>query len=487
MHRDTLSIETSSQGQWMLRFALNDGLVKTATRPGLPALDYLRADAGLTGVKYACREGDCGSCAILLGQPVGNTIQYRVVTSCLLPIGALHGHHVVTIEGLNGRPLSPIQSAFEGEGASQCGFCTPGFVVAFTGYLLEAKQWDESNAIEAIAGNICRCTGYASIRRSLTTVLDQLQSNVNPKEERIPALVREGLLPEYFLRVGDLVGALEVAKPTSPPKGSQVVVAGGTDLYVQRPDELPERDVLVLPIETESPIWQDGDHIYLAATATAEDMKRSEILDKEVGGIERAMRLMGSLPIRQRATIAGNIVNASPIGDMTIALLALDAEISLVTGDSHRSLPLREFFIGYKDLDLRSGELVEWIRFQTPGGDALFNFEKVSKRTHLDIASVNTAMSVKVRGGRIQTACVSAGGVAPIPMQLRRTGEFLAGRLTDSATAFGAAEVARSEVMPISDVRGTADYKQLLLGQLILAHFNVLFGIGAELLEEASA
>jgi len=436
----------------MLRFALNDGLVKTATRPGLPALDYLRADAGLTGVKYACREGDCGSCAILLGQPVGNTIQYRVVTSCLLPIGALHGHHVVTIEGLNGRPPSPIQSAFEGEGASQC-----------------------------------RCTGYASIRRSLITVLDQLQSNVNPKEERIPALVREGLLPEYFLRVGDLVGALEVAKPTSPPKGSQVVVAGGTDLYVQRPDELPERDVLVLPIETESPIWQDGDYIYLAATATAEDMKRSEILDKEVGGIERAMRLMGSLPIRQRATIAGNIVNASPIGDMTIALLALNAEISFVTGDSHRSLPLREFFIGYKDLDLRSGELVEWIRFQTPGGDALFNFEKVSKRTHLDIASVNTAMSVKVRGGRIQTACVSAGGVAPIPMQLRRTGEFLSGRLTDSATAFGAAEVARSEVMPISDVRGTADYKQLLLGQLILAHFNVLFGIGAELLEEASA
>jgi len=248
----------------MLRFALNDGLVKTATRPGLPALDYLRADAGLTGVKYACREGDCGSCAILLGQPVGNTIQYRVVTSCLLPIGALHGHHVVTIEGLNGRPPSPIQSAFEGEGASQCGFCTPGFVVAFTGYLLEAKQWDESNAIEAIAGNICRCTGYASIRRSLITVLDQLQSNVNPKEERIPALVREGLLPEYFLRVGDLVGALEVAKPTSPPKGSQVVVAGGTDLYVQRPDELPERDVLVLPIETESPIWQDGDYIYLS-------------------------------------------------------------------------------------------------------------------------------------------------------------------------------------------------------------------------------
>lgn len=471
----------------MLRFALNDGLVEAATHPGLPALDYLRNDAGLTGVKYACREGDCGSCVILLGQPLGGTIRYRVVTSCLLPVGALQGKHVVTIEGLTHQVLGPIQNAFSDEGASQCGFCTPGFVVAFTGFLLEAKQWDEDGAIESIAGNICRCTGYASIKRSLATVLDQLQRNVNPEEERIPALVREGLLPDYFLRVEDLVGDLEIPQPTSRPKGSQVVIAGGTDLYVQRPDELPEDDVWLLPIEIPNPIWRDGDHIYLAATATAEDMKRSEILDKEVGGFESAMRLMGSLPIRQRATIAGNIVNASPIGDMTIALLALDAEIGLVTDENRRSLLLREFFVGYKDLDLRSGELVEWIRFQTPGSDALFNFEKVSKRTHLDIASVNSAVAVVMREGRIQSACISAGGVAPVPMQLRSTGEFLTGRIPDIETAFGAAEMARSEATPISDVRGTADYKRLLLGQLVLAHFNVLFGIGAELLEEARA
>ena len=471
----------------MLRFALNDGLVEAATHPGLPALDYLRNDSGLSGVKYACREGDCGSCVILLGQPFGSTIRYRVVTSCLLPVGALHGKHVVTIEGLTHQALGPIQNAFSDEGASQCGFCTPGFVVAFTGYLLEATQWDEDEAIESIAGNICRCTGYASIKRSLAIVLDQLQRNVDPEEERIPALVREGLLPDYFLRIEDIVGDLEIAQPTSRPMGSQVVVAGGTDLYVQRRDELTEGDVWVLPIETPKPMWRDGDHIYLAATATAEDMKRSEILDKEVGGIESAMRLMGSLPIRQRATIAGNIVNASPIGDMTIALLALDAEIGLVADENRRSLLLREFFIGYKDLDLQSGELVEWIRFHTPGSDALFNFEKVSKRTHLDIASVNTAMAIEVRDGQIQTACISAGGVAPVPMQLRGTGKFLSGRLPDREAAFGAAEIARSEVTPISDVRGTAEYKRLLLGQLVLAHFNVLFGIGAELLEEASA
>ena len=471
----------------MLRFVLNDGLVEVSTHPGLPALDYLRDDARLTGVKYACREGDCGSCVILLGKPAGGSINYRVVTSCLLPMGALHGRHVVTVEGLNRRVLGPIQRAFADQGASQCGFCTPGFVVSFTSYLLEATQWDEDEAIEAIAGNICRCTGYASIRRALATVLEQLRNNVDPTEERIQALVREGLLPEYFLGVLDLVAGFETAEPTLSPGGSQVVVAGGTDLYVQRPDELPEADVWVLPIETDRPLWSEGDFVYLAGTATAEDMKRSELLEQKVGGIESAMRLMGSLPIRQRATIAGNIVNASPIGDMTIILLALDAEIGLVAGDTPRSLPLSEFFLGYKKLDLRPEELVEWVRFQDPGDGSLFNFEKVSKRTHLDIASVNTAVSLEIRDGRIHTACLSAGGVAAIPMQLPLTAEYLAGRLADAETALGAADAVRSEVTPISDVRGSAEYKRLLLGRLVLAHFNVLFGIEAGLVEEMTA
>ena len=171
-----------------------------------------------------------------------------------------------------------------------------------------------------------------------------------------PPSFEKALLPKYFLRVSDLIADLPGRATAVTLGSSRVVVAGGTDLYVQRPDELLERDVWVLPIETGDPIWQDENHIYLAATATAEDMKRSEILEKEVGGIESAMRLMGSLPIRQRATIAGNIVNASPIGDMTVTLLALDAEIGLVAGENHRSLPLRDFFIGYKDLDLRPVE-----------------------------------------------------------------------------------------------------------------------------------
>ena len=469
----------------MIRFALNRSAVTTQAPPGLPLLDYLRDQAGLTGVKHACREGDCGSCAVLLGRPRDGKLHYQIVTSCLLPLGAADGCHVVTIEGLNQQQLGPVQDAMTAAGASQCGFCTPGIVVALTGHLMNSEEWKIEPAIEAIAGNICRCTGYASIRRAVGAVLDQLRGEIGVEEERIPALVRQDLLPEYFLGINDIVNTLNTAKKGQAPTRTQLVVAGGTDLYVQRPDELPSADVWVVPVGTQDPVWRDGDYLYVAGTATAEDMKISRELDTTVGGIEGAMELMGSLPIRNRATIAGNVVNASPIGDMTIIFLALDAEVGLVRKKKRRRLLLRDFFCGYKELDLAAGEMVEWLRFPADQTSTLFNFEKISKRTHLDIASVNSAASFRVESGRIARAVISAGGVAPIPMQLQRTAEFLEGRLPDAETALRAAGIARGEVTPISDVRGSAEYKSLLLGQLILAHFQVLFEIDDRHLVEA--
>jgi xanthine dehydrogenase small subunit len=470
----------------MLRFALNDKPVAITAPHGLPALDYLREGAGLTGVKHACREGDCGSCVILLGQPKPDGLNYRVVTSCLLPLGAIDGHHVVTIEGLNGVGLGPFQQALVNEGGSQCGFCTPGFVVSFIGFLLSGERWELTPAIEAVAGNICRCTGYSSIVRAMASILARLCDNVDPAEPRIAALVREGVLPAYFLHANEMLRGFQVTSSPKPPQPSQVIISGGTDLYVQRPDELDEVDVFVMPATSKSSIRLEGEHVYLEGATTAEDLKTSSLLAERVGDLAGAMTLMGSLPIRHRATIAGNIVNASPIGDMTIVLLALDAEIGLIGGRKRRAMPLREFFLDYKKLDLRPGELVEWVRFPADRNGHFFNFEKVSRRTHLDIASVNTAISLSLDDGRIAEACLAAGGVAPIPKQLPRTAEYLCGHEPTAETALGAAAVARSEVAPISDVRGSAEYKSLLLGQLVLAHFNALFGVEDGLVKEAT-
>jgi len=461
-----------------MRFVVNDRLVETEKSPGLPALDYLRRDQRLTGVKYACREGDCGSCAVLVGQRAGGGIRYQTVTSCLLPLGALANRHLVTIEGLNRTRLTPIQQLFVDNGASQCGFCTPGFVVSLTGHLLEALNWNTREAVEAVAGNICRCTGYASIIRSIDQLFESLRRDVDPRKPRVRALVRQRILPDYFLRIDELL-PVSTTPPVAEPSPSQIIVSGGTDLYVQRPLRLEDGPVYIVPDPGTPAIRQDGDFIYLAATATAEDMKRSEILATSVGGVDRAMELMGSLPIRNRASIAGNLVNASPIGDMTIMLLALDAEMGLAAGGNRRVVPLEEFFLGYKKLDLHPAELVEWVRFQPGESRRLFNFEKVSKRTHLDIATVNTAISLGLDGGRLANVRLSAGGVAPIPMKLARTMDVLEGCEPTIETARAAAETAREEVSPITDVRGSAEYKRLLLGQLVLAHFQELFQLEA--------
>ncbi len=398
-----------------MHFAVNDELIEVERPAGMPLLDFLRQEARLTGVKHACREGDCGSCVVMVGTPEAKSTRYEIVTSCLVPLGSMDGRHIVTVEGLRGPGLGRLQRAFAAQGASQCGFCTPGFIVSLTSHLLEASTWDIEPAVEAVAGNICRCTGYSSIVRAMQDVLEHLQKAVHLDEPRVAALVREEVLPEYFGRIDEILTGIESKTGAGTPTPSQTIISGGTDLFVQRPVEISTADVFILRRQKTDPIRQDGEQIYLAGTATAEDLKRSQLLAAAVGGVDRAMELMGSLPIRNRATIAGNLVNASPIGDMTIMLLALDAEIGLKLHSEERTLKLGDFFLGYKKLDIRPGEIIEWVRFPLPGAPAHFNFEKVSKRTHLDIASVNSAMLLVMEDGRIARAWVSAGGVGPDP------------------------------------------------------------------------
>ena len=462
-------------------FVLNTEVFEFDGPTGRPLLDAIRIDADLKGTKHACREGDCGSCVVLVGESDVKAVRYRAMNSCLMPAAAAAGCHVITIEGLDPGAIGPLQKPFVDEGASQCGFCTPGFLVSLAGHLLNCPDWKVAPAFNALAGNICRCTGYASIQRATSEILADLADRITPDEPRFAALVREGYLPAR-LREGRAL-ALDL-EPHTEDHGDDRPVAGGTDLYVQRPDDYAHVDItLVRP--RRSGIRAEGDEIVFSSGATAEDMKQSAVLAEELGDMGRPMDLMGSLPIRERATIAGNIVNASPIGDMAVMLMALDAELELVCDRGKRALPMREFFLGYKTLDLRPGELIESIRIRRRPG-RLFNFEKVSKRTHLDIASVNAAAALRVENGIITEAGLAAGGVAPIPLALVETEALLIGQRPDAETAWAAARCAAAEATPIDDVRGSADYKRLLLRQLVLAHFQVLFGISDGLVEAST-
>lgn len=461
----------------MIRFILNDTELSTNLLPGIVVLDFLREHLRLTGTKEGCREGDCGACLVLLGEPQGETVRYKPVNSCLLPLGEIAGKHVVTIEGLNREGLNPIQQAIVDEGATQCGYCTPGIVVALTGFLLNHPKLDEYAGLTALDGNICRCTGYMSIKRAIALLCDKFRS-LTEERDRVRALVERHVLPDFFLHIPDRLRKIQPLQPAVPMETSpsKVVIAGGTDLFVQKPEELKRADFLFLSHREDlRGICIKRDKVCIGVATTFEEMKSSPVLRKLFPRIGDHLDLVASTPIRHRATVGGNIVNASPIGDLTIFFLGLDATIMVSNGPSYRELPLREFFQAYKQLRKRKSDLVKWISFPLPEENALFNFEKVSKRTHLDIASVNSAIQIRVEDRVIRRVHLSAGGVAPIPLYLSRTADYLVGKEVNAHWVREAASVAQEEISPISDVRGTADYRRLLLRRLIFAHFVTLF------------
>ena len=462
----------------MIRLLVNDRLHDLEIPPGTVLLDALRRHLRLVGVREACREGDCGSCLVLLGEERDGGRFYRPVNSCLVPSGDAVGRHVVTIEGLNGEGLSPIQQAIVDEGATQCGFCTPGLVVALTAFMLNAERLEEAEAEAAMAGNICRCTGYLSLRRVASKLCERFGAAAPPPRgspARLEWLVREGVLPPYVLSLPEPAAA-PAPRAARGAKAAPVMVGGGTDLFVQRPEELEDAELVFL---SQAPglsgIAVKGKTCRIGAATPTEDLGESPLLRGFFPELPEFWRLISSQPIRHRATLAGNLVNASPIGDLTVFFLALDATLTLRAGRTRRELPLREFFRGYKRLDLAPGESVEALAFEVPGRDDRLTFEKVSRRTHLDIASVNSALGARVQGDTLVRARLSAGGVAPIPLRLARTEAYLTGRRIDPTVVTTAMAMAREEIAPISDVRGSAEYKRELLGRLVAAHLLRLF------------
>ncbi len=466
-----------------INFILNDRTVRTSLSPGSVVLDFLRREMRLTGTKEGCREGDCGACLVLLGEPDGDKISYRAVNSCLLPLGELAGKHLVTIEGLNEDGLNPVQQMFVDEGAVQCGFCTPGFIVTLAGFFLSGRDLTEEETVEAAAGNICRCTGYASIKRAAGRLAKDFAGKLKNGRGRLKSLVEQRLLPPYFRKIPGRLQALEAGHEPTADLRKSVLVAGGTDLFVQKPGELLARDLEFISGRKEfNGIRKSGNRCLIGAGTTLEDMRHSAVLQELFPGLPDFFKLIASSPIRQRATVGGNIVNASPIGDVTILLLALDASLSLINRNLtspdpgvRREIALKDFFKGYKELDLGEEEILEQVSFPVPEGESFLNFEKVSRRRHLDIAGVNSAVQLRVQEGTILSAHLSAGGVAPVPLYLARAAGFLAGRALAPANIREAAYIADEEISPISDVRGTAEYRRLLLRQLIFAHFLTLF------------
>lgn len=455
-----------------IKFILNNETIELTGNPALPLLDYIRKEKHLHGTKEVCKEGDCGACTVLLGELINGELKYKTITSCIYPIGNVNGKHVVTIEGINSHDLTPQQKAFADEGASQCGFCTPGFIMSLTGYLLNNKDYNFEEAVNALGGNICRCTGYESIKRAVKNLIDEFENiEKNNRQEfladqKIFQFESEKIIPRLQ---NQLFNGRKINYD------NVTFVGGGSDLFVQRADDLLEREIINLNEMELKFIDEKDNFIFIGGGTSFEDVKQSEIMKKYFPSLPEKIDLIASLPIRNSATIAGNISNASPIGDFTIIMLALKAEIILFDGSSRRSIPLKEFYNGYKSLNKLENEIIELIKFPVPHGEPYFNFEKVSKRTYLDIASVNSAIFIEVYEDKIKEINISAGGVSPVPMRLLETEKFMQNKELTEQTIREAISIIEKEISPISDVRGSKEYKALLLSQLFKAHFIELF------------
>jgi len=458
----------------MIVFILNNKVINTNTKTGMTLLDFIRNEQELTGTKIGCREGDCGACTVLVGTLQDNgSVSYQSITSCISPLGNANGKHIVTVEGFNLlNKLNQVQSSMKEQNAAQCGFCSPGFVVSLTGFTLQENTFSPDDVHNAMSGNICRCTGYKSILRAADKIY-KLLKKVDDKN-RLHWLIENEFIPSYFSQIPNKLKKLKQDLKTDELK---TLVAGGTDLYVQSADELVENDIdLSSNKENLKGIAFYQNRCVIAAGTTVTEIMRSSALQVYFPKLKPILKLVASEQIRNMATLAGNFVNASPIGDMTIFFLALNSKITLQNKSKKlRTIFLKKFYKSYKNVDLNKNEILVNVSFIVPNKKTKFNFEKVSKRTHLDIASVNSALSIKMTDKTIDDVHISFGGVAPIPKYVSETSLFLKDKILSKEIIIEASKILLNEIKPISDVRGTSTYKKLLAKQLLFAHFIKLF------------
>ena len=455
----------------MIQFILNNKIIKTSANSGMTLLDFIRENEQLKGTKIGCREGDCGACTVLVGTLNNNKISYQSITSCISPLGNANGKHIVTVEGINlAQNLNSVQQSLYDNHATQCGFCTPGFAVSLTGHALSNDN--TSTGHDAISGNICRCTGYKSIEKATENITEKLASK--DANHQIKWLIDKGFIPNYFIEIPKKLDNLNTKKLDS---SNGTIVANGTDLFVRYADLLSEEKVQLIGEDASLKGIAFSDNICtIGASTTVTEILKNDRLQTVFPKLKSFLKLVSSEQIRNMGTLGGNFVNASPIGDMSIFFLALNSSLKIKNSNgTTRAIPFNKFHQNYKKYDLQDGELIQSISFEIPDKNTYFHFEKVSKRTHLDIASVNAAGKITIKNNEISNAYFSLGGVAAIPKFLAKTNDFLKGKTIDTKTIKQAEKVLQSEISPISDVRGTTDYKRLLAKQLFFAHFIELF------------
>ncbi len=465
----------------MIKFYLNGSLCEVPLDGSSMTLsDYLRYEKCLTGTKVVCAEGDCGACSILRYSPLLKGVDgeiFQSVNSCILPLALVHGSHILTIESLAKKDrLHEAQSKMMNCHASQCGYCTPGFAMALAG-LCEEKLAKNQNGISsaegknAFTGNLCRCTGYDTIIKAATEVnFDKVESlkkryHSDEIDQDLRKICSDGLVVETddfkFYGPGSYQEALQVIK--KEPEAQ--LIASATDLgVVHNKRKIRLKNLVSLQFVPEAyEVSQAGDEVSVGPRVTLTELRH--FLKGKCDEYAKYLDIFASPQIKNNATLAGNVANASPIGDNAPALLSLDASVVLLSLSGEREVPLSEFFLDYRKTAMKAGEFIKLIKFKLPQGK--FRIFKTSIRKDLDISTVNLAVNLLLEDNKVSKALIGAGGVAATPLRLKKTEAALKGRPLDEKTIDEACEMAQSEFSPIDDVRSSGAYRRVAFGNTL--------------------
>lgn len=452
---------------------------KSGYSPTTTLLQYLRSLPGHKGVKEGCGEGDCGACTIVMGELRQDKIEYRAYDSCLIFLPSVHGKQVITTENLgNSGNMHPVQQAMYDFDGSQCGFCTPGFVMSIFALYKQEYEVDKAEINDALTGNLCRCTGYKPILEAAEFACKNKEEDhfceceaeivkmlKSVRHDKTISIVTDR--QKYYIPFSK-AEALRLRKDFP----QAVLVTGSTDvaLRVTKKHELIPEIIDLSQVNEYNYTKTVNNIISFGSNFSMEDVRRQS---KEIlPALYEMLGVFGSRQIRNRASLGGNIGSASPIGDSLPVLMACDAEVELENYEEKRIVKLRDFITGYRTTVCAVDELISGVNISLPGKDRIIKSYKISKRKDLDISTVSACFSLKLNGEKVEDIAILYGGMAAWTKRASKTEAALTGKEWSRVNVEAAMKLLEEDYKPISDARSGEKARNIMAANLLLKFWS---------------